>query len=218
MQLTLHANATPSRRQEPISKRVSARLANWRRSSASAAGANATALPTPLAHAAPAVDQPLVGGRGVGLCLAHRARAAARRHHRGDAPCRQRQALAQRHSSLSQTARDQRTAAGRQAAVGAFEQAGVGFIHIDLEHLPALQRITSYAYVAIDRATRYVYLEIHRKRDARTAAAFLQRFLADFPQPVHTILTDNGSEFTDRFAVDKKNKPLDRPTSKHRGA
>jgi transposase InsO family protein len=100
-------------------------------------------------------------------------------------------------------------------AVGAFEQAGVGFIHIDLKHLPALQRVKSYAYVAIDRATRYVYLEIHRRRDAQTAAAFLRRFIAGFPQPVHTILTDNGSEFTDRFAVDKKTKPLDRPTGEH---
>jgi transposase-like protein len=99
--------------------------------------------------------------------------------------------------------------------VGAFEQTGVGFIHIDLKYLPALRRIKSYAYVAIDRATRYVYLEIHRKRDAETAAAFLRRFIADFPQPVHTILTDNGSEFTDRFAVEKKNKPLDRPTGGH---
>jgi transposase-like protein len=100
-------------------------------------------------------------------------------------------------------------------AVGVFEQATVGFIHIDLKHLPALQRRKSYAFVAIDRATRYVYLEIHPKRDANTAAGFLQRFLADFPYPVHTILTDNGSEFTDRFAVDMKNKPHDRPSGRH---
>lgn len=100
-------------------------------------------------------------------------------------------------------------------AVGTFEQATVGFIHIDLKHLPALQRRKSYAFVAIDRATRYVYLEIRPKRDAATAARFLQRFLAHFPHPVHTILTDNGSEFTDRFAVDMKDKPRDRPSGRH---
>jgi transposase-like protein len=99
--------------------------------------------------------------------------------------------------------------------VGVFEQASVGFIHIDLKHLPALQKRKSYAFVAIDRATRYVYLEIHPKRDAKTAAGFLKRFLADFPHPVHTILTDNGSEFTDRFAVDMKDKPHDRPSGGH---
>ena len=100
-------------------------------------------------------------------------------------------------------------------SVGVFEQASVGFIHIDLKHLPALQRRKSYAFVAIDRATRYVYVEIHPKRDAETAAGFLKNFLADFPHPVHTILTDNGSEFTDRFAVDMKRKPHDRPSGRH---
>jgi transposase-like protein len=100
-------------------------------------------------------------------------------------------------------------------AIGVFEQATVGFIHVDLKHLPALQRRRSYAFVAIDRATRYVYLEIHPNRDGATAAGFLNRFLAHFPHRVHTILTDNGSEFTDRFAVDMKNKPLDRPSGRH---
>ena len=100
-------------------------------------------------------------------------------------------------------------------AVGVFEETTVGFIHIDLKHLPALQRRKSYAFVAIDRATRYVYLEIHPRRDAEAAAGFLERFLAHFPHPAHTVLTDNGSEFTDRFAVDMKGKPDDRPSGRH---
>jgi IS30 family transposase len=98
---------------------------------------------------------------------------------------------------------------------GVFETASVGFIHIDLKHLPALQRRKSYAFVAIDRATRYVYLEVHSKRDGKTSAGFLKRFLAHFPHDVHTVLTDNGAEFTDRFAVDMKNKPYDRPSGNH---
>jgi len=90
-----------------------------------------------------------------------------------------------------------------------------GFIHIDVKYLPPLGRRRSYAYVAIDRATRFVYLEILPDRRAATAAAFLERFLDRFPLAVHTILTDNGSEFTDRFAVDKKRKPHDRPSGEH---
>jgi len=100
-------------------------------------------------------------------------------------------------------------------AVGVFQQTTVGFIHIDLKHLPALERRKSYAFVAIDRVTRYVYMEIHPNRDAQTSEGFLKRFLAHFPHPVHTILTDNGAEFTDRFAVDKKNKPHDKPSGQH---
>ena len=98
---------------------------------------------------------------------------------------------------------------------GRFEDAPIGFIHIDLKHLPALEKRKSYAFVAIDRATRYVYVEIHPRRDAATSAAFLQRFLAHFPAKVHTILTDNGSEFTDRFAVDMPGKPKDKPSGNH---
>ena len=98
---------------------------------------------------------------------------------------------------------------------GVFETASIGFIHIDLKYLPALQRRTSYAFVAIDRATRYVYVEIHTRRDGASATGFLKRFLAHFPHDVHTILTDNGAEFTDRFAVDKKNKPSGRPSGNH---
>ena len=32
---------------------------------------------------------------------------------------------------------------------------------------------------------------------------------------MHTILTDNGSEFTDRFAVDMKGKPEEKPSGNH---
>ena len=64
-------------------------------------------------------------------------------------------------------------------------------------------------------ATRFVYLEILPDRRAATAAAFLQRFLDRFQLKVHTILTDNGSEFTGRFAVDNRGKPHDKPSGDH---
>jgi hypothetical protein len=93
--------------------------------------------------------------------------------------------------------------------------APAGFIHIDVKidvkYLPPFNRQRSYAYVAIDRATRFVYLEILPDRRAPTAAGFLARFQDSFPLEVHTILTDNGSDFTDRFAVDRKGKPHDKP-------
>ena len=57
------------------------------------------------------------------------------------------------------------------------------------KYLPPLARRRSYAYVAIDRATRFVYLEILPNRRAETAAGFLQRFLDSCPLKVHTILT-----------------------------
>lgn len=91
----------------------------------------------------------------------------------------------------------------------------LGFIHIDVKYLTALDRRRAYAYVAIDRATRFVYLEVLADRSAATSAGFLTRFLAAFPIPVHSILTDNGAEFTDRYAVDKPGKPEGKPSGAH---
>ena len=104
----------------------------------------------------------------------------------------------------------------RKTMASAFEtERPLGFVHVDVKYLTALDRRRAYAYVAIDRATRFVYLEILADRSARTSASFLARFLEAFPVPVHTILTDNGSEFTDRFAVDKPGKPEGKPTGAH---
>lgn len=102
-----------------------------------------------------------------------------------------------------------------RAPAGRFEATTAGFVHIDVKHLPALNRQKAYAFVAIERATRYVYVEIHTDRSALTAAGFLERFLEQLPIKVHTLLSDNGSEFTDRFAVDMKGKPKDKPSGHH---
>jgi IS30 family transposase len=50
--------------------------------------------------------------------------------------------------------------------------------------------------VAIDRATRTMYYEIHDNKRANTTAKFLEKALDFFPFKVTKILTDNGKEFT----------------------
>lgn len=99
--------------------------------------------------------------------------------------------------------------------IGTFEETAFGFVHIDLKILPRLRSLPSYVFVAIERCTRFVYVDIVNRRDAATIAGCLERFLAECAYPVHTILTDNGSEFTDRFAVNKPGKPYDRPSGNH---
>lgn len=96
-----------------------------------------------------------------------------------------------------------------------FEKTDFGYVHIDLKHLTKLERKISYVFVAIERETRFVYVEIINNRDAKTISGCLERFLENFPGKVHTILTDNGSEFTDRFAVDKIGKEEGKPTGDH---
>jgi len=53
-----------------------------------------------------------------------------------------------------------------------------------------------YIHVAIDRATRIMYYEIHDNKRADTTANFLEKALEFFPFHVTKILTDNGKEFT----------------------
>jgi transposase len=96
-----------------------------------------------------------------------------------------------------------------------FDETPFGFVHIDLKHLTRLKHQRSYVFVAIERTTRFVYVEVIPQRDAETISGCLDRFIEAFGYPVHTILTDNGSEFTDRFAVDKKGKPDNRPSGDH---
>ena len=75
------------------------------------------------------------------------------------------------------------------------------------ESLSQLQKQPSYVFVAIDRATRHVWVKVLARRTAATVTQAVEEFLAAFPQKVHTILTDNDGAFTDRFAVHKKGKP-----------
>jgi len=96
-----------------------------------------------------------------------------------------------------------------------FDDTPCGYVHIDLKHLTKLNKKPAFVFVAIERMTRFVYVEVIHQRDALTVAACLERFLEAFPHQVHTILTDNGSEFTDRFAVSKKGKLPDKPSGDH---
>lgn len=108
-----------------------------------------------------------------------------------------------------------RPTAPEAEAPGRFAATAFGFVHIDLKHLPRLGGMPAYVFVAIERTTRFVHVEIVSERNAITIAACLERFLKAFGHKVHTILTDNGSEFTDRFAIDMKGKPAGRPSGNH---
>ena len=77
-----------------------------------------------------------------------------------------------------------------------FKNYDPGFLHIDITYWPKLNGKKWYIYVAIDRATRLIYLEIHDNKRAETAAKFLEKALDFFPFKIEKVLTDNGKEFT----------------------
>ena len=79
---------------------------------------------------------------------------------------------------------------------GAFKEYGPGFVHIDCFYLPKLAGQRHYGFVAIDRATRLVFLWVYEHKDKAAATDFLRRCLEFFPFKIEKILTANGREFT----------------------
>ena len=87
-----------------------------------------------------------------------------------------------------------------------------GFLHIDIKYLPQMPDETQrrYLFVAIDRATRWVYLRTYRDQSETSSTDFLRRLKRAAPMIIQKVLTDNGSQFTDRFTAKGK-----RPSGNH---
>ncbi len=88
---------------------------------------------------------------------------------------------------------------------GTFRDYDLGFIHIDIKHLPKLQtangeRRKRFLFVAIDRCSRSVHLAVKDDETEKSAIAFLREAAAAFPFRLTHVLTDNGSCFTPAFA------------------
>ena len=84
---------------------------------------------------------------------------------------------------------------------GTFKDYDLGFIHVDVKHLPKLRTQDGesrkrYLYVAIDRASRFVHLAVKDDETERSAVAFLKEAVRAFPFQVTHVLTDRGSCFT----------------------
>ncbi len=93
---------------------------------------------------------------------------------------------------------------------GEFKDYEIGYIHIDIKYLPKIEGNREYLYVAIDRATRFVFVDILPDKTSESANRFLESLIEKFPAKITKILTDNGKEFTDKF--NNKNK---KPTGNH---
>jgi IS30 family transposase len=72
-----------------------------------------------------------------------------------------------------------------------------GFVHIDIKYLPQMadQTARSHLFVAIDRVTRWVFVQIKKDKSAVSARSFLDALHKACP--IKRLLTDNGKEFAD---------------------
>ncbi len=84
---------------------------------------------------------------------------------------------------------------GEASAKRKFKPYPIGYFHIDIAEVRTAQG-KLYLLVAIDRTSKFAFVEMHEKVARRTAGDFLRRLIAAVPYKVHTVLTDNGTHFT----------------------
>ena len=91
----------------------------------------------------------------------------------------------------------------------AFKTYEPGFVHVDVKYLPQMadEDRRRYLFVAIDRATRWVYVALKADKSARSARAFLNALAKAAPFRIQKLLTDNGTEFTDRLFGSRARAP-----------
>ncbi len=94
----------------------------------------------------------------------------------------------------------------------AFKAYEPGYLHMDIKYLPQMADETRrrYLFVAIDRATRWVFAAIKKDKTSDSACSFLKALHAACPIKITKILTDNGTEFTDRLFASRERDPSGR--------
>ncbi len=77
-----------------------------------------------------------------------------------------------------------------------FKAYPIGYFHIDIAEVRTAEG-KLYLFVAIDRTSKFAFVELHEKATRRIAGNFLRNLIMTVPYKVHTVLTDNGTHFTD---------------------
>ena len=86
---------------------------------------------------------------------------------------------------------------GDKAARKTFKPYPIGFFHIDIAEVRTDEG-KLYLFVAIDRTSKFAFARLEEKAGKMAAAQFLRDLIAAVPYKIHTILTDNGIQFTNR--------------------
>ena len=79
---------------------------------------------------------------------------------------------------------------------GKFAEPTIGYVHIDHCEL-RLADGKLHMFLAIDRVSKFTYVEFHDRTKMLNGAAFLHSVIEAFPYRIHTVLTDNGMAFAD---------------------
>jgi transposase InsO family protein len=84
---------------------------------------------------------------------------------------------------------------GDKPAKKTFKAYPIGFFHIDIAEVQTAQG-KLFLFVAIDRTSKFAFAKLAEKANRVTASAFLTALIEAVPYKIHTVLTDNGIQFT----------------------
>ena len=81
-----------------------------------------------------------------------------------------------------------------------FAETKIGYVHIDACELRSAEGKV-FLFLAIDRVSKFTYVELHPAANMATGAAFPRSVIEAFPYRIHALLTDNGTPFADTDAM-----------------
>ena len=76
-----------------------------------------------------------------------------------------------------------------------FKTYPIGYFHIDIAEVSTAEG-KLYLYVAIDRTSKFAFVQLVKKTGRTSASAFLMALIKAVPYKIHIVLTDNGIQFT----------------------
>ena len=76
-----------------------------------------------------------------------------------------------------------------------FASYAIGYVHIDIAEVSTAEGKLRL-FVAIDRTSKFVFVRLVESAGKMEAAQFLRDFIEAVPYRIHTVLTDNGIQFT----------------------
>jgi transposase-like protein len=98
----------------------------------------------------------------------------------------------------------------------AFKETEIGYVHLDSCELRSAEG-KLHMFLAIDRITKFAYVEFHPSADMATGAAFLRGVVQAFPYRIRRVLTDNGVAFAKNASTkwDTMRHAFDRVCDEH---
>ena len=76
-----------------------------------------------------------------------------------------------------------------------FKAYPIGFLHIDIAEVRTGDG-KLYLFVAVDRTSKFAIARLAHTADRQSATAFLETIIEAVPYRIHTVLTDNGIQFS----------------------